>query len=101
MRIAPSLLLASLLLVASIPGKAFCPKNGFVCFITSKSAGSLTHQDITQRGIEALDKRYFAVPKLTASMQKALDQIIEADAKVDEDQTSSAKHFDGENAAGA
>lgn len=101
MRIAPSLLLASLLLAASIPGKAFCPKNGFVCFITSKSAGSLTHQDITQRGIEALDKRYFAVPKLTASMQKALDQIIEADAKVDEDQTSSAKHFDGENAAGA
>jgi hypothetical protein len=101
MRIAPSLLLASLLLVASVPGQAFCPKNGFVCFITSKSAGSLTHQDITQRGIEALDKRYFAVPKLTASMQKALDQIIEADAKVDEDQTSSAKHFDGENAAGA
>lgn len=34
-------------------------------------------------------------------MQKALDRIIEADAKVDEDQTSSAKHFDGENAVGA
>jgi len=101
MRTAHSLLLASVLLAASIPGNAFCPKNGFVCFITSKSAGSLTHQDITQRGIEELDKRYFAVPKLTASMQKALDQIIEADARVDEDQTSSAKHFDGENAAGA
>lgn len=101
MRIFLSLLLASLLLAVSLPGNAFCPKNGFVCFITSKSAGSLTHQDITQRGIEELDKRYFAVPKLTASMQKALDQIIEADARVDEDQTSSAKHFDGENAAGA
>jgi len=101
MRTVLSLLLASLLLAVSLPGNAFCPKNGFVCFITSKSAGSLTHQDITQRGIEELDKRYFAVPKLTASMQKALDQIIEADAKVDEDQTSSAKHFDGENAAGA
>ncbi|RFP25999.1 hypothetical protein D0T25_02105 [Duganella sp. BJB488] len=101
MRTAPTLLLASLLLLVNVPGNAFCPKNGFVCFITSKSAGSLTHQDITQRGIEELDKRYFAVPKLTASMQKALDQIIEADAKVDEDQTSSAKHFDGENAAGA
>lgn len=101
MRTAPSLLLAALLLAVSVPGNAFCPKNGFVCFITSKSAGSLTHQDITQRGIEALDKRYFGVPKLTASMQKALDQIIEADAKVDDDQTSSAKHFDGENAVGA
>ena len=101
MRTAPSLLLAALLLAVSVPGNAFCPKNGFVCFITSKSAGSLTHQDITQRGIEALDKRYFGVPKLTASMQKALDQIIEADAKVDDDQTSSAKHFDGENATGA
>ncbi|MYM35224.1 hypothetical protein GTP38_12870 [Duganella sp. FT94W] len=101
MRTALSLLLASLLLVASIPSQAFCPKNGFVCYITSKSGGSLTHQDITQRGIEELDKRYFAVPKLSASMQKALDQIIEANAKVDEDQTSSAKHFDGENAAGA
>lgn len=101
MRIALALLLASLLLVASIPGQAFCPKNGFVCFITSKSAGSLTHQDITQRSVEDLDKRYFAVAKPTASMQKALDQIIEANARVDEDQTSSAKHFDGENAAGA
>jgi len=101
MRAALSLLLASGLLVVSLPGNAFCPKNGFVCYITSKSAGSLTHQDITQRGIEELDKRYFAVPKLTASMQKALDQVIEANAKVDEDQTSSAKHFDGENAAGA
>ena len=94
-------LLALLALSASGPSQAFCPKNGLVCFITSKSAGSLTHQDITQRGIEDLDKRYFSVPKLTASMQKALDRIIEADAKVDEDQTSSAKHFDGENAAGA
>ena len=75
MRIAPSLLLASLLLAVSLPGQAFCPKNGFVCFITSKSAGSLTHQDITQRGIEALDKRYFAVPKLTASMQLSLIHI--------------------------
>jgi hypothetical protein len=101
MRTALLLLFALVLLAASRPGQAFCPKNGFVCFITSKSAGSLTHQDITQRSIEDLDKRYFAVPKLTTSMQKALDQIIEADAKVDEDQTSSAKHFDGENAAGA
>lgn len=101
MRTALSLLLASLLLAVSLPSNAFCPKNGFVCYITSKSGGSLTHQDITQRGIEDLDKRYFAVPKLTSSMQKALDQIIEANAKVDEDQTTSAKHFDGENAVGA
>jgi hypothetical protein len=101
MRRALLLLLAFVLAVISFPSNAFCPKNGFVCFITSKSAGSLTHQDITQRGIEDLDKRYFAVPKLTASMQQALDQIIEANAKVDNDQHSSAKHFDGENAAGA
>ncbi|MET3130663.1 hypothetical protein AAKU55_000921 [Oxalobacteraceae bacterium GrIS 1.11] len=97
----PTLLLALLLFGACAPSWAFCPKNGLICFITSKSAGSLTHQDITQRGIEALDKRYFGVPKLTNSMQKALDQIIEADAKVDDDQTSSAKHFDGENSTGA
>lgn len=48
-------LLATLTLGACAPGHAFCPKNGFVCFITSKSAGSLTHQDLTQRGIEELD----------------------------------------------
>ncbi len=101
MRTAPSLLLAALLFATSIPSQAFCPKNGLLCFVTARSAGSLTHQDITQQSIETLDKRYFAVPKLTASMQKALDQIIEANARVDEDQTSSAKHFDGENAAGA
>lgn len=80
---------------------AFCPKNGLLCLVTAKSNGALTHQDITQRGIEELDKSYFAVPKLTNSMQKALDEIIEANARVDEDQTTSAKHFDGESGAAA
>ena len=83
------------------PANAFCPKNGLLCFVTAKSSGSKTHQDITQISIEDLDKSYFGVPKLTSSMQKALDQIIEANAEVDEDQVTSAKHFDGENATGA
>lgn len=87
--------------LTAVPAQAFCPKNGFVCIIGSKSAGSKTHQDITQLGIEDRDKSYFGVTRLTASMQKALDQIIEANAAVDEDQTTSAKHFDGENAVGA
>ena len=90
-----------MLFLVTLPAQAFCPKNGLLCFVTSKSAGSRTHQDITQKTIEDLDKSYFSVTKLTASMQKALDQIIEGNAKVDEDQTTSAKHFDGENVAGA
>jgi hypothetical protein len=81
--------------------QAFCPKNGLLCFVTAKSSGSTTHEDITRQAIEELDKSYFKVTTLTTSMEKALEQIVEANAKVDEDQTSSAKHFDGENAAGA
>lgn len=100
-RYLPACLVLLLTISIAPPGQAFCPKNGLLCFVTAKSSGSLTHQDITQRGIEALDKTYFGVPKLTKSMQKALDEIIEADAKVDDDQVTSAKHFDGENAAGA
>ncbi|CDG82999.1 VCBS domain-containing protein [Janthinobacterium agaricidamnosum] len=95
------LLLALSLLGVCQQTLAFCPKNGLLCFVTAKSSGSLTHEDITQRAISELDKSYFSVPKLTNSMQKALDEIIEANAEVDQDQVSSAKHFDGENGAGA
>ncbi len=105
MRTIPSLLAACLLALlaglTALPSHAFCPKNGLLCVVTAKSSGSLTHQDITQRAIEALDKSYFGVGKLTKPMQTALDQIIEANAKVDDDQVTSAKHFDGENGAGA
>lgn len=98
MRTLPFTLSAALLVAAAcstaLPSWAFCPKNGLLCAVTAKSSGGLTHQDITQRGIEALDKAYFGVPKLTTSMQKALDQIIEANAKVDEDQVTSAHHPD-------
>lgn len=100
-RYLPACLVLLLTIGIAPPGQAFCPKNGLLCFAVAKSAGSLTHQDITQRGIEALDKTYFGVPKITKSMQKALDEIIEANALVDKDQKSSAKHFDGENAAGS
>jgi von Willebrand factor A domain-containing protein 7 len=104
MRTLPTTLAAIVLVLlaagAAAPSWAFCPKNGLLCAATAKSSGSLTHQDITQRAIEALDKRYFGVGKLTKPMQTALDQIIEANAKVDDDQVTSAKHFDGENGAG-
>lgn len=92
--------LALLAGLTALPSQAFCPKNGLLCSAVAKSSGSLTHQDITQRAIEALDKRYFGVGKLTKPMQTALDQIIEANARVDDDQVTSAKHFDGENGAG-
>jgi hypothetical protein len=94
-------MLVALIMSISAEAEAFCPKNGFICLVAAKLAGSKTHQDITQQAIEDLDKSYFGVSAITVAMQRALEDIIEADAAVDDDQVTSAKHFDGENAVAA
>ena len=56
-----------------------------------------SHVRITSDAIEEIDAEFFALPKLTKSMKKAIEQIADANAEVDQDQVTSAKHFDGES----
>lgn len=94
-----ALALACLLLAAAMISphvRAFAPTNGlaFVAF------GATSHSKMTEQAITELDNEFFGVSRLTKSMKKAIEQIAEANAAVDEDQFLSAKHFDGENFAG-
>jgi von Willebrand factor A domain-containing protein 7 len=66
----------------------------------SQGLGSNTHESITKASVEALDKEFFSVSKLTRTMNDALDDIVTANENVDHDQFQSALHFDGENFAG-
>jgi len=59
-----------------------------------------SHQKITERTVEELDAEFFGITRLTKPMKKAIEQIADGNIKVDKDQTTSAKHFDGENFAG-
>lgn len=72
---------------------AFAPTN-------LRSLGSQSHESITRSAVTALDQEFFSVSSPTRTMKKAMDQIVDANAAVDGDQTHSALHFDGENFAG-
>lgn len=92
---AAGLCLAAAVLVFSVmPARAFCPNNGWRCGF---SLVGTTHKDMTKQAVKELDQEFFSTPRLTKSMKKAIEEIWEANAAVDEDQTHSAKHFDGEN----
>ena len=90
----PWLALAALAVLVSAPAQAFCPNNGIRCGF---GLVGTTHKDMTQQAVKELDQEFFSTSRLTKSMKKASDEIWKANADVDEDQTHSAKHFDGEN----
>ena len=84
-------LLASFL---SQPALSFFPRN---CKTLWGLLGK-SHVAITTDAITDLDKEFFGVSKPTKSMQKAIDQIADANADVDDnDQVHAALHFDGES----
>lgn len=62
-------------------------------------AGALgkSHARITEDAIKELDAEFFSITNLTQPMKKAIEQIADANADVDNDQVSSAKHFDAES----
>jgi hypothetical protein len=62
--------------------------------------GSHTHNSITKSAVTSADAKFFGVATPTASMLRAMDEIIAANTSIDLDQFSSAKHFDGENFSG-
>jgi uncharacterized repeat protein (TIGR01451 family) len=75
--------------------KAFVPTNLKAAILTSPF--DQTHQSITEDAIKELDTEFFGVTKLTKSMKKAIETIADENAKVDGDQKTAAKHFDGES----
>jgi von Willebrand factor A domain-containing protein 7 len=56
-----------------------------------------THESITTEAIIELDKEFFDIIRLKTPMTDAINEIVAANAKVDEDQKTAAKHFDGES----
>ena len=83
------------LILATPPVQAFCPHNGVRCGF---GLVGTTHKDMTKQAIQELDQEFFNTSRLTKSMKKAIEEIWEANAQVDEDEpNSTASHFDGEN----
>jgi von Willebrand factor A domain-containing protein 7 len=81
--------------VVGVPAFAFVPTNLRAALLTSPF--DETHQSITETAITEIDSEFFGVSRLTRPMKKAMEQIVDANAEVDQDQTTSAKHFDGES----
>jgi hypothetical protein len=90
-RLAVLILLA---LLAVSPSYGFCPSNGWRCGF---GLVGMTHEDITTKAIQQVDTEFFSKPHLTVGMKHALADIVAANAEVDQDQTLSEKHFDGES----
>ncbi|KAH8794253.1 hypothetical protein F5882DRAFT_288952, partial [Hyaloscypha sp. PMI_1271] len=64
-------------------------------------AGGVSHEAQTRTAFDDLAAEFFPdIAPLTKTMIKARTTWSDANMEVDEDQTSSAKHFDGENFAG-
>jgi len=76
--------------------EAFFPTNLRTVF----GALGTSHQKITEQAIKDLDAEFFGITRLTKPMKKAIENIADANIAVDDDQTTSAKHFDAENLAG-
>ncbi|GLY29860.1 hypothetical protein [Kineosporia sp. NBRC 101731] len=62
--------------------------------------GSTSHTSMTDTAVEALDKEFFGISDLTETMKDARNEIHDANAEVDEVQTSE-RHFDSEDFGGS
>jgi hypothetical protein len=99
-QVAAVALAALLILTSALRGtnnsvRAFVPTNLRAALLTSPF--DETHQSITEKAVKELDNEFFGITKLSKPMKKAIEQIVDADADVDKDQNTSAKHFDGES----
>ena len=80
--------------VWSPPVQAFCPTNGVRC---GASGVGTTHQELTERALEALGTEFFGAHTPTQAMKRATEEVWKANAEVDDDQVNGFKHFDGES----
>jgi len=65
-----------------------------------KTLGGLlgrSHEHITTDAITSFDQSTFGATTLTSSMKQAIQDIVDANALVDQDQFHSSRHFDGES----
>jgi hypothetical protein len=94
-----ALTVAALVLVAASterPAQAFAPEQKLAAW----GALGRSHEAITRDALQSVITRTYGVSSLTSSMRRAITAIVEANAAVDNDQTASSKHFDGENFLG-
>ena len=87
------LITACILLGFLFSARAFFPTNAR----TIAGALGTSHVKMTDQAISELAREFFGINKLTNSMKKAMDKIADANVKVDDDQKTAAKHFDGES----
>jgi len=87
------LVTACLLFGFSFSMRAFFPWNS----LTLGGALGTSHETMTHAAIKELDQRFFGVSLQTSAMRVAAEEIVDANAAVDEDQKTAAKHFDGES----
>ncbi len=75
------------------PAQAFFPTNAR----TGQGIEGHSHENITTDAMEALDRELLGVQAPSAPMRATNEAIVEGNVHVDDDQTHSALHFDGEN----
>lgn len=63
--------------------QAFMPTNARAFLLTLRTS-NWTHQSMTRSAIKELDAEFFSITKLTNSMKKAMEQIADSDAAVDD-----------------
>jgi von Willebrand factor A domain-containing protein 7 len=77
---------------------AFFPTNFSTCpRCTFGGVLGRSHERITTDAITSFDQSAFAAATLTRSMKQAIQDIVDANALVDQDQNHSSRHFDGES----
>lgn len=93
-----AMLAALLLMLSSIPVQR---SSTLMAFSTTNTIGnsfnSYSHQAITELAIKEIDNEFFSITNLTNPMNKAIQNMVDANVAVDDDQFHSAKHFDGES----
>ena len=89
------LITACILLGFLFSARAFFPTN----VRTLGGALGKSHEKITNEAITELDQEFFGNNKPTSTMEAAIKEIVRANEKVDDDQKTAAKHFDGEKSA--
>ena len=87
------LITACILLGFLFSARAFFPTN----VRTLGGALGKSHEKITNEAITELDQEFFGNNKPTSTMEAAIKEIVRANEKVDDDQKTAAKHFDGES----
>lgn len=87
------LVVAVVCIGTALPVAGFAPTNVW----TFGGFFGTSHERITREAVEALASDFYGSSGPSKPLRKAIQEIADGNAEVDEDQESSGKHFDGEN----